>query len=67
MQFSSEYTDFCPLVGRSVRITSYAEAEAGGYGCAVELDGIAYECELENTCLTCKSSECLLANKYHEK
>lgn len=61
MQVSSEYTEVCRETGLTVRVTAFAEAEAGGYGCAVGLDSVTYECEEQEKCVFFQRGVCPLS------
>ena len=60
MQVSSEHVEICRETGLTVRVTVFAEVEAGGYGCAVESDSIAYECECQDHCTAYLRGTCPL-------
>ena len=50
MRLVTERKEFCAKAGEAVMITSYTDAECGGYGCAVHTEDVEYECEKQQSC-----------------
>jgi|GEM_PF-7071825 len=57
MRIVTEREEFCVETGRKVTITAFVDAD-GGYGCAVELDTVEYECEKQQDCSVYSAGSC---------
>ena len=50
--------EFCPLTGQEISLTVSAQAEAGGYGCAVAAEDVEYFCSRQSGCPHAGSPSC---------